>query len=67
MDPNVVRDFLPILEASFAYPELISRESDKHPRIRRLLLEFLRQNIHDSQLQERIQKVQEFVQTKTEP
>jgi hypothetical protein len=64
-DPQVVGSFLPIIEAAFAYPDLILRETDKHPRISLLLLDYLSHNVPDLEIQKDIQRTREFVTKKT--
>lgn len=64
-DPEVLTSFLPIVQAAFAHPDLVSRESDRHPRITLLLLNYLRQNVPDLKAQKDIQQTEEFVRAKT--
>lgn len=64
-DPEKVKGFLPIIRDSFAFPEAISVESDKRPRITLFLLDYLRKNLSDAQAQRFIQETIDFVKQKT--
>jgi hypothetical protein len=59
-----VRDLLPIVRDSFSQPQFISIEADKKPKVTLLLLDHLRQNIADAQVQSDILQTVEFVESK---
>jgi hypothetical protein len=63
--PEVASRVLPIIDLSFSYPELIARETDKHPKVTLLLLAFLIHQIPDPEIQKNIQQTREFVLSKT--
>ncbi|MGB2628730.1 MAG: hypothetical protein WAK20_18240 [Candidatus Acidiferrum sp.] len=66
VDPDTVRSFLPIIKAAFTHLDLIPREMDRHPSITALLLDYLRHNVPDIELQNDIQQVESFIRMKTE-
>jgi hypothetical protein len=64
-NPETVRDFLPIVKDCFSQPQLISIAADKTPRVTLFLLDYVRQNVTDPQVQQEIQQTEEFVKAKT--
>jgi hypothetical protein len=64
-DAQRVRDFLPIVRDAFLHPELITFEADRKPQVTLFLLDYLRRNVPDSQVQSDIQQTVEFVKSKT--
>ena len=61
-NPQVIRDFLPIIQQGFSQPELISLEADRKPSVTLFLLNFLRHNVVDPQTQRDIQQTVEVVE-----
>jgi hypothetical protein len=64
-DAQKVRDILPIIRDSFAEPQFIAVEADKKPRITVFLLNYLLQNVSDTQVLHEIQETMEFVEKQT--
>src|SRR5947209_10802591 len=54
LNAQTVRDFLPIIENAFAQPQGIDRESDKKPSVTLFLLDYLKQEIKDTEVQQDI-------------
>lgn len=65
IDPQTVRDFLPIIRDSFAEPGFIYLEADKSPKVTFFLLNYLGQNVSEVQAQHAIQQTVEYVKQKT--
>jgi hypothetical protein len=64
-NPEKVRDLLPIVRDSFSQPQFISIEADRKPKVTLFLLDHLRQNIADAQVQREIEQTMEFVKERT--
>jgi hypothetical protein len=64
-NPGNVSSFLPLIRTSFSNPQFVSIESDKEPKVTFLLLQYLRQNVEDAQVQQEIEQTIEFVREKT--
>jgi hypothetical protein len=62
--PETVRDFLPIIRDAFAFPELISIETDKTPRVTLFLLDYLGGKVTDLETTRQIHETVEFVKGK---
>ncbi len=65
-NPEKVRDFLPIIRDAFGQPQSIAIEADKRPQVTTFLLNYVRQNISDTQVQSEIQQTMDFIEKKTE-
>jgi len=65
-NPEKVRDFLPIIRDAFRQPQSIAIEADKKPQVTTFLLNYVRQNISDAQVQSEIQQTMDFIEKKTE-
>jgi hypothetical protein len=65
-NPQIVESFLPVIRQSFSYPQLISVDVDKRPKVTLFLLKYLeQQNIPDAQTQRDIEETIKFVKDKT--
>jgi hypothetical protein len=60
-NPEKVRDLLPIIRDAFSRPESIAIEADRKPRVTLFLLNYIRQNISDSEAQSEVQKTMDFI------
>jgi hypothetical protein len=60
-NPQVVRDFLPIIMIAFNHPPFITLEINRDPKVTLFLLNFLRQNVRDTEAQADIERTIEFV------
>jgi hypothetical protein len=56
---------LSLLQESFAYPDLISHESDRQPRVALLLLDHLQQGAQDAETKLQIGRTMELITAKT--
>jgi hypothetical protein len=64
-DPARIRDYLPLIEASFAEPKFIANESDRQPRVTLLLLNHIAISLHDDDAKAEVAKTIDFVTERT--
>jgi hypothetical protein len=64
-DPRKATVIVTMIHNSFAYPQNITVDEDKDPRVSLFLLAYLLEKVNDAQLQRQIQQTIEFVKTKT--
>jgi hypothetical protein len=66
VDPQKVEEFLPVIRDCFSQPQQIELDIDKKPRITLFLLRYVRQAVHDPQVQRDLDETIRFVIDKTE-
>ncbi len=64
-EPPTIKKILPVIRASFAYPELILLPEDRKPDVTLLLLRHLKEVIHSADLKQEVAAVADFVEQKT--
>ena len=64
-DPKTVEASLSLIRLSFSYPQIISLEADKKPKVTLFLLKHLDQNVFDSQTKRDIQETIQYVERQT--
>ena len=66
-DPNRIRKFLPLIEESFRYPDLISIPEDQKPRVTLVLLRVLQMDARDKNLKKEIHRTEESIRNRFPP
>lgn len=64
IQPEAVKNYLPLIRESFSYPPIISIEANKKPRVTSLLLRYLENSLSDPGLRQNIKETAEFVRQK---
>ncbi|MGB2628731.1 MAG: hypothetical protein WAK20_18245 [Candidatus Acidiferrum sp.] len=60
-DPEKVKTCLLVIREAFAQPQFISPETDKQPKVTLFLIEYWKQNVHDSSVEADIRKTVEIL------
>jgi hypothetical protein len=64
-DPQRVKSILPLIRASFLFPELIKYQEDRNPKVTLFMLQKIESDIEDAKLKSDITELMEFIKEKT--
>jgi len=66
-DPQMIKNFLPMLRDSFSYPKIIQMQDNKTPNVTLFLLGYLYEKVREESVRVEISSTIEFIQKQTAP